>query len=73
MASRRTFGFLYSQAVALFAPEDDHQALREEVAAIDSLWRRRDLPLLDPIWGQERMIAAMSGIDEDQIGPFPEA
>jgi hypothetical protein len=35
-------------------------------------WSKRVPPILDRIWGLERMIGAMSGIDEDPLGPFPE-
>lgn len=67
------FAFMGSHVVALLAPENDHDALGQEVSAIGGSWARRLPPILDPIWGLERMIGAMSGIDEDQLGPFPEA
>jgi hypothetical protein len=57
--------------VAVLAPADDHDALRGDLAKIDEKWAER--PLLDPRWGLERMIAAMSGIDDEDLGPFPDA
>ncbi|WP_430787139.1 abortive infection system antitoxin AbiGi family protein [Actinoplanes sp. G11-F43] len=56
--------------VAVLAPADDHDQLREDLAEIDERWSRR--PLLDPRWGLERMIAAMAQISDEHIGPFPE-
>lgn len=55
----------------VLAPANDHEDLRDELAEIDERWAKR--PLLNPRWGLERMIAAMSGIDDEDIGPFPDA
>ncbi|MDG4760317.1 abortive infection system antitoxin AbiGi family protein [Micromonospora sp. WMMD710] len=60
-----------SRIVAIFAPADDHEHLREELRQIHDAWGRR--PILDPHWGLERMIAELAQISEEQIGPFPEA
>lgn len=68
---RGHFDFGLSDVVAVFAPETDHRALRRDLGVQSSYWKDRPVPMLDPIWGQERMIAAMSGVDPDQIGPFP--
>lgn len=34
-------------------------------------WPPRRFRYLDPTWGQERMIAALAGVSEVDIGPFP--
>lgn len=60
------FCFDASHLVTILAPEDAHDTLDAE---LDALGRR--VPVVDPRWGQERMIAALSGIDRHQIGPFP--
>lgn len=57
--------------VAILAPESEHDTWRSEIAGYDSQWERRNVPLLDPLWGQERMIGAMSGVNEGDLGPFP--
>jgi hypothetical protein len=66
------FSFFGRQVVALLAPEDDHDAITQEVATLGGSWAKRVPPILDPIWGLDRMIGAMAGIDEDQLAPFPE-
>jgi hypothetical protein len=45
--------------VALLAPEEDHHTLRPELTYA---WRRREIPLIDPDWGLERMISALAGV-----------
>ncbi len=60
------FCFDSSHVVTILAPEEAHDTLDAE---LDALGRR--VPVVDPRWGQERMIAALSGIDRQQIGPFP--
>ena len=67
------FRFFGGQVVALLAPESDHASLRQAVETLGGPWAKQTPPILDPIWGLERMIGAMSGIDEDQLGPFPES
>lgn len=57
--------------VAIFAPAEDHDTFRAELANANERWGRR--PILDPRWGLERMVAALAGLDSDQIGPFPDA
>lgn len=56
--------------VAVLAPAEDHEQLREDLSEIDEQWEQR--PILDPRWGLERMIAAMARISDEHIGPFPE-
>jgi hypothetical protein len=58
--------------VALLAPAKDHDELRQ-VLDDTRRWGSRPVPvpLLDPAWGLERMIAVMSGVDADDLGPFP--
>lgn len=48
--------------VALLAPEEDHMALRQDLTYA---WRRREIPLIDPDWGLERMISALAGVRSD--------
>jgi hypothetical protein len=60
------FCFEPRHLVAILAAEDAHEALAPELGGLG-----RRVPVLDPRWGQERMIAALSGIDPSQIGPFP--
>jgi hypothetical protein len=67
------FNFFGKEVVALLAPEVEHEAIREMVAALGGSWAERVPAILDPTWGLERMVGAMSGIDEDQLGPFPES
>lgn len=58
--------------VALLAPEDEHDVLASEVADLSYSWRTREVPLLDPDWGLERMISALAGVGPDDSGPWPE-
>ncbi len=58
-----------SRIVAVFAPEADHPLFRQDLEQRNERWARR--PLLDPTWGLERMIAELSNIDSDEMGPFP--
>lgn len=56
--------------VAVFAPEPDHDELRQHM--IDT--SQPDYPkppLLDPEWGLERMISELRGIDPNDAGPLP--
>jgi hypothetical protein len=70
------FSFLswnWSKLVAAFAPEADHERFWSELATaeeagLDNI--RRWVPLLDPEWGLERMIARLAGLPDDQAGPF---
>ena len=66
------FGFTPRKAVAVLAPESEHEDLTDEIADLDTRWERRRVPLLDPSWGLERMIAALARIDPDDAGPWPE-
>ncbi|MFF0345856.1 abortive infection system antitoxin AbiGi family protein [Kribbella sp. NPDC004875] len=58
--------------VALLAPEEDHVDLAEQVANLSYSWRTREVPILDPGWGLERMISALAGVDPDDAGPWPD-
>jgi hypothetical protein len=68
-------GFEWHELVAVLVPEDDHLAFLE---AFNALLTAQGIPLpaqpphlLDPRWGQERMIAALAGVPADSVGPFP--
>lgn len=66
------FPFTATHVVAVFAPTEDHLNLRTWINSYPSLCTRpTPLPILDPNWGLERMIAALSGVDASDIGPFP--
>lgn len=66
------FRFTPRKVVAVLAPEADHFSLKDEISGMDSRWARRDVPVLDPAWGLERMIATLAGIDADDAAPWPE-
>ncbi|GAA1111985.1 hypothetical protein GCM10009630_06320 [Kribbella jejuensis] len=48
--------------VALLAPEEDHNDLRQDLTYA---WQRREVPLIDPDWGLERMISTLSRVRFD--------
>lgn len=56
--------------VALLAPSSDHSELRSFLNTLHR-WSSKDVPILDPGWGLERMIAVMSGVSDHLLGPFP--
>jgi hypothetical protein len=60
-----------SRIVAILAPEAEHGSLREQLAGLEihEKWQTRSI--LDPTWGLERMIATLSGVNSDYVGPFP--
>ena len=61
--------FEWTDLVAVFAPEDDHDQLAHDLdleAEGDPLIR-----FLDPGWGLERMIGALAGIPDADAGPLP--
>jgi hypothetical protein len=62
-----------THAVAVLAPSEHHSRIRywidEHIPALKL--RPTPLQILDPEWGLERMIAALSGVDPADIGPFP--
>jgi hypothetical protein len=60
-----------SRIVALFAPENDHGPIRRDLQQFNERWSRR--PILDPSWGVERMVAELTEVAPEEIGPFPEA
>lgn len=53
--------FRPEDVVAVLAPEARHDSLRKEIAEIPPGWKKREVPILDPKWGLERMILALSG------------
>lgn len=68
-----TFSATYSHVVAAFVPEADHDTFRNElaVALVKTLdWVESKIPLLDPEWGLERMIARLAHVDDADVGPF---
>lgn len=46
--------------VAVFAPENSHNRLREKISKLGMEWHQRDIPVLDPGWGTDRIIHALS-------------
>jgi hypothetical protein len=64
------FYFEWTEVVAIFAPVNEHDVLRNSLSS-----RRRHgaevPPILDPEWGLERMISALRGIPASQAGPWP--
>lgn len=60
-----------SRIVAILAPEVEHDSLRQELEDHGGLERWVARPMVDPRWGLERMISAMSRINSDYLGPFP--
>jgi hypothetical protein len=68
---RGTLTFTWSNVVAVFAPEAEHDDLDDELRKMQG-GRRRRPSVLDPSWGLERMIAALAGLDERWVGPFSE-
>lgn len=60
-----------SRIVAILAPEGEHESVRQELAGLQIPERWHTRPLLDPKWGLERMIATLSGVNEDYVRPFP--
>lgn len=66
------FNFDATHVVAVLAPAARHNDFRAWIDSIGGLAARSSpLPLLDPEWGLERMIAALSGVSPGDIGPFP--
>lgn len=64
------FYFTPDHTVALLAPAGDHEELRQTLAETSG-WSQRNVPILDPNWGLERMIASMSGVSAEDLRPFP--
>lgn len=65
------FEFRPRDIVTLLLPEAEHEDFAEDLAELSKPWARRRVPLLDPTWGLERMIAGLAGVDADVAGPFP--
>lgn len=57
--------------IAVLAPEEDHVDMEKDIAEISKPWERRRVPLLDPRWGLERMIAGLARVDDSDVGPWP--
>jgi hypothetical protein len=62
VAARWALHFVASDVVAVLAPEDEHASLRPEIASVGVEWARRAVPMLDPRWGLERMIAELARV-----------
>lgn len=61
-----------THVVAVLAPAARHSDFRAWIDGVPAFSvRASPLPLLDPNWGLERMIAALSGVSPGDIGPFP--
>ena len=54
----------------VFAPEMEHEAIRQCLEERES-YRNMMPAVVDAQWGQERMIAAMAAIPNEDLGPFP--
>ena len=59
---------MWDNVVVIFAPEGQHNYFRE-VLRETPRWRSENLRFVDPNWGLERMIGALSEISE--VSPFP--
>lgn len=66
------FTFEPIHTVAVLAPAPVHDELRQVLVGT-ALWSSRPVPvpILDPDWGLERMIAVLSGVAQEDLGPFP--
>lgn len=64
------FRFTPPHVVAVLAPTADHADVKSHLERY-VVWRDRGVPVLDPDWGLERMIAVMSGVTARDLGPFP--
>jgi hypothetical protein len=60
----------WPSVVALFAPEEDHETLRQRLQHNPTSQIKLP-PVLDATWGLERMIAALRELPAADIGPFP--
>ncbi|WP_158171050.1 hypothetical protein [Rhodococcus sp. JT-3] len=47
--------------VAVYAPENQHLRLRGQIAGLSPDWAARTIPILDPKWGSDRILQALSG------------
>lgn len=64
--------FWPTDAVALLAPEADHNSLKADLndaCGGNGIWANR--PVVDPRWGLERMIMELAGVREAHKRPFP--
>ena len=62
--------FMAQDIVVVFAPEMEHEAIRQCLEERES-YRNMMPAVVDAQWGQERMIAAMAAIPNEDLGPFP--
>lgn len=46
--------------VAVLAPEDKHVDMRGKILALGTEWVARDVPILDPSWGTDKIIHTLS-------------
>lgn len=68
--------FSHLDVVVAFVPEEDHDAFANDLIKLEKTknYATDTLPrLLDPRWGAERMIAALAGVPQSHVGPFPGA
>jgi hypothetical protein len=63
---RGDMGFFLEQVAVILCPKDDMAAFKE-VAASSPLEPVRHVPLIDPRWGLEHIIATLAGVPEDDI------
>jgi hypothetical protein len=72
---RGSLEFGWSDVVAVFAPQARHADMRAALEAAEAQveWREAEKPpaILDPRWGLERMIAALTGVPDEYAGPLP--
>jgi hypothetical protein len=67
-----TFG--YDDLVVVFVPESDHDQFASDInnrlGAYPNSSERR-VRLIDPRWGQTRMLSALANVADADLGPFP--
>lgn len=64
--------FSQDDIVVVFAPENKHESLKEDLADTGKYRDGDTMPaLVDPTWGLERMIGAFARVSVDDLGPFP--
>jgi hypothetical protein len=64
-------GFQPFDIVVVFAPEHEHRAVRERLAATGFYGDIMMPAFVDARWGLERMIGAMAKVPAQDLGPFP--
>jgi hypothetical protein len=75
---RGNLTFAWSEVVAVFAPHDQHDAIRSMIEQAEAerageaqVVPEEPPPILDPRWGLERMIAALANVPDEHAGPLP--